>query len=284
MRKAGFHSILCPVDFSDLSSHALRHAAVLAGCDASTLVAVHATWFEAPPYFTQARIDDLRRQYSDALEEASGSLDSFVDSALNGAGVPHVETSVVEGMPADVVRELTRTIQADLVVMGTHGRTGINRWMLGSVAERVLRESPIPVLTVRAAPRGPLREILCPVVNTDLSRQALRIATDLARCFDATVTVLHVQDRDVTAPVADLCSWIEREDRARCNIREMIQTGNAAEQIIATAAGESSGLLVLGAPRRPFFEGMVLGSTTLRVVRHAPCPVLSVGASEGDSI
>ena len=167
---------------------------------------------------------------------------------------------------------------ADLIVMGTHGRSGLNRWMLGSVAERVLRESPVPVLTVRSAPHETIRRVLCPVHDTDLSRRALSFAASISACFDANLTVLHVHEASGTRPVSNLCGWVPAEERSRCIIRELVRHGDAAEEIVKLATEEPYDLVVLGAARRRFFEGMVLGTTTLRTVRHAPCPVLTVGS------
>jgi nucleotide-binding universal stress UspA family protein len=273
MRLAGFETILCPVDFSELSGHALRQAALLAACDHAKIIAAHAIWFEAPAYFTEGQVEELNREFSDSLAEAERALAAFAGSAL---GDRAAETRVVEGMPADAILKLAAEVHAGAIVMGTHGRTGYNRWMLGSVAERVLRDSPAPVVTVRSEPERPIRHILCPVSDTDVSREALRVAAGLAGCFDATVTALHVSEPHGAHPVPDLCAWIPAEERDRCNIRELVRHGDAAAEIVQAASEDPYDLLVLGAPRRKFFEGLVLGTTTLRAVRHAPCPVLTV--------
>ena len=277
MQPAGFDTILCPVDFSELSGHALREAARLAACGAGRVVAAYANWFEPPAYFTEGRIEELKTEFRESVQAAESALKTFVESTL-GDRAAMVETRVVEGLPADAIRKLVDQVHASVVVMGTHGRTGYNRWILGSVAERVLRESPVPVLTVRGAGERPIRHILCPVSDTSVSREALGIATSLAACFDATVTALHVNEPHARNPLPNLCAWIPAEDRARCNIRELVRHGDAAEEIVAVASEEPYDLIVLGAPRRRFFEGMVLGPTTLRVVRHSPCPVLTAGA------
>jgi nucleotide-binding universal stress UspA family protein len=264
------------VDFSELSGHALRQAALLAACGHARIVATHAIWFEAPAYFTEGQVEQLRREFSDSLADAERALAAFVRSAL-GNQAAAVETRVVEGMPADAILKLAAEVHADAIVMGTHGRTGYNRWMLGSVAERVWRDSSAPVLTVLNEPERPIRHILCPVSDTDVSREALRVAAGLAGCFDATVTALHVIEPHGANPVPDLCAWIPAEERARCNIREVVRHGGAAAEIVQAASEEPYELLVMGSPRRKFFQGLVLGTTTLRTVRHAPCPVLKVG-------
>jgi nucleotide-binding universal stress UspA family protein len=275
MDTPGFKTILCPVDFGKLSAHALRHANLLAGCGNAKVIAIYANWFEAPAYFTAGRVEELQKQYREAFLEAEHSLKAFVDSTL-GENAANVETRVVEAMPADGILVLVASTGADLIVMGTHGRSGLNRWMLGSVTERILRESPVPLLTVRAAPRGPVRRILSPIDSTEASRNAFRLAAGLGACFHAEITAVYVHESKSAQSAPDLCNWIPAEERQRCNIRELVRHGDPAEEIVALASEEAFDLLVIGAPHRRFFEGMVLGTTTLRAVRHAPCPVLTV--------
>jgi len=241
---------------------------------------MYANWFEAPPYFTSGRLNELQEEFRESLHLAEESLGAFVRSIL-GSISDAVQLRAMEALPADGIRQLAALKKADLIVMGTHGRSGLNRWMLGSVAERVLRESPVPVLTVRSAPHETIRRVLCPVHDTELSRRALTLAAGIGACFEASLTVLHVKEPSGANPVTDLCSWVPKEERARCDIRELVRHGDASEEIVRLATEEPSDMVVLGAPRRRFFDGMVLGTTTLRTVRHAPCPVLTVGA--GDS-
>jgi len=248
-------------------------------CGRGNLIAMYANWFEAPPYFTSGRLEELEKEFRESLAFAEQTLGSFVQSTL---GPSHdVQVRALEALPADGITQLAALKNADLIVMGTHGGSGLNRWMLGSVAERVLRESPVPVLTVRSAPCEPIRRVLCPVHDTELSRRALTLAAGISACFEASLTVFHVKEPAGANPVTDLCSWVPQEERARCDIRELVRHGDASEEIVRLATEEPYDLVVLGAPRRRFFDGMVLGTTTLRTVRHAPCPVLTVGA--GDS-
>ena len=274
-----FETILVPVDFSEISAHALRTARTLAEhCGRGSLLAMYANWFEAPPYFTSGRLEELQKEFRESLAFAEKSLGAFVESTLATSHGVHVRA--MEALPDEGITQLAALKKVDLIVMGTHGRSGWNRWMLGSVAERVLRESLVPVLTVRSAPREPIRRVLCPVHDTELSRRALTFAAGIGACFDASLTVFHVREASGANPVTDLCSWVPREERARCDIRELVRHGDASEEIVRLATEEPYDLVVLGAPRRRFFDGMVLGTTTLRTVRHAPCPVLTVAPND----
>jgi nucleotide-binding universal stress UspA family protein len=277
MHAGTFQTILVPIDFSEVSADALRTANLLRGrCGHANVVAVYANWFEAPPYFTSSRLDELQKEFRESLHLAEESLGAFVRSTLGGIS-DSVDVRVIEALPADGIRRLAALEKPDLIVMGTHGRSGLNRWMLGSVAERVLRESTVPVLTVRSAPLRPIRRVLCPVHNTDLSKHALALAAGISACFEASLTVFHVVEPSGSKAVSDLCSWISTEERSRCDIRELVRHGDPSEEIVRLATEESYDMVVLGAPRRRFFEGMVLGTTAIRTLRHAPCPVLTVG-------
>jgi len=268
MQAHTFETILVPVDFSEISAYALRTARMLTEhCGHGNLLAMYTNWFEAPPYFTSSRLEELQKEFRESLAFAEKSLASFVESTL---GPSHgVQIRAMEALPAEGITQLAALKKVDLIVMGTHGRRGWNRWMLGSVAERVLRESPVPVLTVRSAIQEPIRRVLCPVHDTELSRRTLTFAAGIASCFDASLTVFHVKEASGANPVKDLCGWVPR-----------VRHGDAPEEIVKLATEEPYDLVVLGAPRRRFFDGMVLGTTTLRTVRHAPCPVLTVGAND----
>jgi nucleotide-binding universal stress UspA family protein len=252
---------------------------MLARCGNARLVVAYAESFSPPPYFTESQLGELERQTRDAFRGAESALRRFVDAELDAEAASVTEVRLVEAMPVDGILRLTRDIKADLIVMGTHGRSGVNRLMLGSVAERLLRESEVPVLTVRgdsATAVTPPKTILCPVNSTPAAHEALSMAAHLARCFDGNVVALHVKEDHAGQGIGDLCAWVPDEMRSHCTIRELTREGEAAEEIVSLAKETPFDLLVIGARHRRFFDSTVLGSTTARVVRHAPCPVLIV--------
>lgn len=273
--------ILSPVDFSDLSAHALRYASMLTRCGNARLVVAYAESFSPPPYFTKGQLGELERQFRNAFQGAESALRRFVDAQLVAEAASATEVRVVEAMPVDGIRQIAQEAKVDLIVMGTHGRSGVNRLMLGSVAERLLRESDVPVLTVRgdtAAAITPPKTILCPVNNTSAAREALSMAAHLARCFGGNVVALYVKEGHAGQGIGDLCAWVPDEIRSHCTIKELTREGEAAEEIVSLAKETPCDLMVIGARHRRFFDSTVLGSTTARVVRHAPCPVLTVYA------
>ena len=136
--------ILVAVDFGDASSRALRVGGDLARTFGGSLAAVHAETFEAPPYFTSEQLKVIEQQRRAARREAVHYL---ARTAGQLAGMD-VEPIITDAPPAEAIMDASRDV--DLIVMGTHGRRGPARWWAGSVAERIAREAPVPVLIVRA--------------------------------------------------------------------------------------------------------------------------------------
>jgi universal stress protein A len=137
--------ILCPVDFSDTSNHAVEYAANLAvplGAEMHLLHVYQLPMYTMPDGALLAGPETAQR----VMETGQDSLNKLADKVPKGTTV---NTHLTEGVPHAEVNRLAKEVGADLVVMGTHGRTGIGHLLLGSVAERVVRTSPIPVLTVR---------------------------------------------------------------------------------------------------------------------------------------
>ena len=278
MPSDGFQHILCPVDFSETSALGLRFAHALAQCSAANLTAVYADQFLPPPYFTESGLEEMRKQLKGAALAAGTHLQQFAARTLGGV---EIETKVVEALPVDGILQVARDISADLIAMGTHGRSGFNRLMLGSVAERILRTSEIPVLTVPPSPAGlpgapEFKRILVPVNNSEIARHALEYAARLAKCFSSELTVLHVREDGGGGSIPELCEWVPRELQSKCRLVEVPEGEGAAHAIISASSDPGCDLLVLGVKRRRFFDSTIIGTTSARIVRHARCPVLTV--------
>ncbi len=141
-----FKKILCPIDYSECSARALRYAAGMALKDSARLYLMHVVDkrvfdYGGPIYETAASPD------SETIARLEEKLRESVPREVRGD--IQVETLVTIGIPAEEILKAARDKEADIVVMGTHGRTGIAHTIMGSVAENVVRHAPCPVLTVR---------------------------------------------------------------------------------------------------------------------------------------
>ncbi len=278
-------SILCPTDFSEPATLALRYGRHLADCFTARLTVLYADPFSPPPYFTAGQVEDLAKTIERSKATAHKYLTRYVRKQIGDSGKVEMVVSGNQTVPAILLTAEEKKV--DLIVMGTHGRSGINRLTLGSVTERVLHETDRPVLTVRekkgaAEPsRVSIQQVLCPVNYSEVAHKALEYAVEMSKCFKAELLVLHVlESRSADVKEEDehdrLCAWVPESIRSRCSLREIVRRGDPAEQIVETATSSGCDMIVLGAQHKPFHDTTVLGTTTLRVTRHAPCPVLTV--------
>jgi nucleotide-binding universal stress UspA family protein len=191
------------------------------------------------------------------------------------------------------------SLQFDLIVVGTHGRGGFDRLILGSVTEKVLRKAVCPVLTVPppavVATKLPYERLLCPVDFSESSLSALKVALSIAEEADAHITILHaiewptddeLSGIEVDTPafhrlaeeqtVRSLNELVPQDVRVWCKPDTTVRFGKAYQQILETAEQKHADLIVIGVRGRNALDLMLFGSTTNQVVRRASCPVLTL--------
>jgi nucleotide-binding universal stress UspA family protein len=287
--------ILATTDFSEVSTWALRHAVMWAQRYQAELTVLHAQEFPpigTDPYFGSYSLAGLVEATQEAVTQ---QLAEYVAKEVPPDVPAH--SKLLTGPPAAVIEECAASMHADLVVLGTHGRGGVSRLLLGSVAERALRMAQRPTLIVRQPgadgtsegaevppPTLHLQQILCPVNYTDVARTAFEHACGVARTFGAGLTVVFAVEPTEGALAAgalrgaeeQLRAWLPIEPDAACQMQPIVRHGDAGEQVITLAQEAKVDLVVIGAQHRRFVDTTVLGVTTVRVTRHAPCPVLVV--------
>jgi nucleotide-binding universal stress UspA family protein len=271
--------ILVPTDFSDHATAAVCYAAPLAVRFGAEVVLVHAT-AERPPF-------DALPGSRDAFILTYEENDRLARAALEDARASHLggvdaRTRMAFGRPAEAILEAAHASGADMIVMGTRGRGGLGRAVLGSVAEAVIRRSDLPVLTVRsdsANDASRVTRILCPVDYSDAAAKAFRHALWFASAFDAELIALYFrEDGSTEAEVERLRDWLGDVPMS-VHLTWLAHRGDPATQVNEYARTHGIDLVVAGAQRRR--RGSVkstIGSTTGGLTRHAPCPVLTVPA------
>jgi nucleotide-binding universal stress UspA family protein len=205
---------------------------------------------------------------------------------------------IIAGSPAHVIVEHAQSLAADLIVMGTHGRGGMAHLLLGSVAERIVRTAACPVLTIRSAVRQPIRRILVPTDFSATSDAALEWAELLAQRFGATLQLLHVLADPFLAEGLAAEAYITEAPPLRTAMLRDAQTrlderavkseqrpvpvdtealfGHGAKTVAEYAANRDVDLIVMGTHGRTGIAHLLLGSFAEKLVRTAPCPVLTV--------
>jgi len=279
------HRILLPTDMSELSLSAFPYAVALADRFGSRIDVLYADSFSEPIDLLGGMADEVSPDRVDAMKDLARRT---VASQAADRIPPEIRHQVIVDVDAPYRSIVTHAEEADLVVMGTHGRSGWKRALLGSVTESVLREIDTPVLTIRArdghgsAPR--FSRIVCPVNYTDMATTGLNCAVDLAQVFETEILVVHVVEEARHDPVAAserLEAWIPPSVASRMRHRKLVLKGDAAEQVVDLARRESADLVIVGAQHKRFSDTTVIGVTTERITRHAPCPVLTVHGKEG---
>jgi nucleotide-binding universal stress UspA family protein len=201
-----------------------------------------------------------------------------------------------EGDPAEEILRTAEERRCDLIVLGTHGRTGLGRAVMGSVAEAVLRRAACPVVSVRAdASLKTAQTILYATDLSDLSDHAFPIARALAREHRASLVILHVYAppmshaeevarRPPDSYVDSLWEALHRYavSDAGVKVTHRLAEGDPVKEIVQAARELKCDLIVLGTHGRTGLRRVLMGSVAESVLRRAPCPVVSVGPAKGD--
>jgi nucleotide-binding universal stress UspA family protein len=294
--------ILCPVDFSDTSRHAIEHALAVARWCKASITALYVSNLTSG-------LPGLPPPEDGALQAVVARLHSELVSQFEGVRTAGINVDVVVdvGQPAATILERARLGRSDLIVMGTHGASGFEHLLLGSVTEKVLRRAPCPVLTVppraQATSQLPFKRLLCAIDFSDSSLRGLELAHALAKECGARLILLHTLEwpwpeppppvleelpPDQAAGLRELRRYLEtsatqrlealipREGGDRCAVVPRVAHGKAYVEILRVAAEERVDLIVTGVRGRHAVDVMVFGSTTNQVVRRATCPVLSI--------
>jgi nucleotide-binding universal stress UspA family protein len=291
-----FEQILLPTDGSDGAAFAFDHVLDLATRHDATVHVLNVA--DTTGGILQIRDDD-----ADALEREG---ERIVGEAADRAGRRGVDavTEVLRGEPYREIVDYAETRGVDLVVMPTHGRRGLERFLLGSTSERVVRLADVPVLTIRpdddVRVTYPYRDVLVPTDGSDCANQALAIGVDVA---DAEGAALHLLSAiAITALGVDVRTDIQMEmleesahelleeaatfadDAGVDPAAQAVEYGPSIHRAILTYIDEHDvDLVVVGTHGRTGFDRYVLGSVTEYLVRTAPIPVLTVPAPEANT-
>jgi len=288
-----FKHLLVPVDFSEFSDKASEYALFLAKQFCARITLLHVM------VIFKADVDE--KEHLESYEEMLKATEEKREKKLQ----QHCENGKKRDVEIDSV--LTRGISAadaildhatkgdyDLIVMGTHGRTGIKRWMAGSATEKVVHHSPLPVLTVhKDIKRLSLQNILIPDDFSDYSQQAVRQGKTLAEDFGARCTFLYsvtqreheiyynISSNPILEANPQLENTIKKNLIERSGMNEdkadyVVMEGKPYKTIVQYAEENDMDMIVMATRGLGALAHMLMGSNAERVVRTATCPVLTV--------
>jgi nucleotide-binding universal stress UspA family protein len=288
-----FKNILIPVDFSTFSQRAVDYGLFLAGKFCAKVILFHAVILLQEDVNEETHFKDLEERILQKEKDRAGLLDSHHQKGKT-CGI-NIESKMVRGFSAaDAILDFMSDNDIDLVIMGTHGSTGLKKWMSGSVTERVVRLSSVPVLTIHQDFRHEkIEKILVPVDFSDYSRTAVEEAVALSKIFNARLEFMHSVDQEAhpTFHRLGLESILSANDELRepvvKNLIEFtglseneavyrVTEGRAYKEIKKLVEDHDIDLIVMATRGLSQLEHFLVGSTAERVVNVAPCPVLTV--------
>ncbi len=292
-RKTGFATILVPIDFSPASLFPVQWAKFIARRTNASVSFVHVhtfvhplgTAFIPPVIDSEAEIEE--RLYRD------------LQAVARRQKVSKASFQIRAGRPFAEICRLAGEIQADLIALSSHGRTGWERAFLGSTTERVIRHAPCPVLVARPLRASrkeefKLQKILVPVDFSDCSARGLNYAIGLAQLFGTELALLHVvRHRHDLPPIlvrsygklsrwarevaeAHMADLLGETDFGGVKFTTAIKTGSAARKVCRYALKISADLIVTSTHGRTGLAHVLIGSTAEQIVRYAKSPVLVV--------
>ncbi|WP_086889333.1 universal stress protein [Natrarchaeobaculum aegyptiacum] len=289
-----FTNVLVATDGSPGDDVAIDHATELADAYGASVQALYVVDVGPEPAGLDA---DQHETLYEPAERRGREATVRVENRASDRDL-EVARAVREGVPHEEILAAAAEYDSDLIVVGTHGRTGVERARLGSTTERVLTRADVPVLSVRLdddadpLPDDPYDRILLPTDGSDAAERAAESALDVAERYDADVHVVYVIDSSVTdledAPRSILGVLREAGESATEDVAELarergleasteVRRGLPGDELLAATQSVDADLIAMGTRGRVIASGDLLGSTTARVVRRSPVPVLTVG-------
>jgi nucleotide-binding universal stress UspA family protein len=304
MRKQ-FKNLLCATDFSDYSNHTISYGVALAKEFEARLYICHVIDLSSVAIYGEFQLDPVGQQ-NRIVEDANAQLEE-----LTGDQPVAWEPLITVGKPADEIARAVEEKKIDLVVTATRGRSGLKRIILGSVTERLMRTLACPLLVLSSPEHDSisaenwdfkLKKILVGCDFSADSGQAFDHALSLAQEFQSELHLAHVieppsqpnllkEETSVTVEILEdyrdlltkkLKEMVPEDAVNWCTPQTSLMEGQPYEELVNYAEANDIDMIVLGVRGHGLVKTLFLGSTTDRVARRSPCPVLSVSSKVHD--
>jgi nucleotide-binding universal stress UspA family protein len=297
--------IMVPCDFSPLSKNALNLALFLAENFNAKLTVVHARiLYEDNPNMIAREIESLKKYEKQMDDMILEQMKANTDTHKHKLGIKH---EIIRGYSvAPSILNFLNANDFDLVILGTHGHTSIEHFLLGSVAEKVIKYAPCPVITLRpdvqlmSAPK----HILIPFDFSEYARKSFQYALNLAKKFKSVLDLLYVVDLDVHPALyawgmksvlqiipdiekkarSDFKKMVKEENTAGLKINTFFREGKPHREIIKFARDQEHDLIIMATHALSGLDRLLLGSITEKVIRAAPCAALTLKMDEKEFI
>lgn len=290
--------VLCPIDFSPCSQNALEHALKISPLIAKELHVFHAIiLYEDSSYQPDDRLPENIISY-DLIEEISQQKLDKIAHKYENLDLKIITASSRGFSAGEEILNYAEENKIDLIIMGTHGKSAISHFLLGSVAEKVVQMANCPVMTIREVVKEIFThgKVLVPVDLSEYSKLALAHALQIAESFNLSITLFHSFEERIhpafyvtgeksifeidkelkERALTGLQNFRNEFDYPKVKTEYALAEGSAAHEIVEFVEKEPHDLIVMGSHGLKGIEKFLLGSTTEKVIRSAPVPVLTI--------
>ena len=284
----GFTNVLVPIDFSEPAQELFRFAQQFVKSMDAQMTLLYVCPSTALALVDGEKLENYGEEYLEQQRLSAGDLQD------------RIQTKITSGVPSQEIARIAKKSSHDLILITTHGNTGLKHVLLGSTAERIIRHAKTPVLVHRPKASKSknsacgFKKIMVPVDFSEKSRETLAYAQSFAKDFGATIDIIHVVEPPVypefgyahlavkeraviQAAKKEMTCFLEAEkvDMDLVNTSS-VKSGSAHFQVTEWAKKKKSDLIILSTHGHTGLKHVLLGSTAERVVQYAPCSVLVV--------
>lgn len=290
-----FNKILVPIDFSEYSERAFNYALALSGQFGSRLTLINIDELFRSVYPEDGmQLYNIEETAQKRIELIQSQLQKYIQQAAE-KNIPATYAIVRGDSVSEKLLEHIEQNQYDMVVMGTHGRTGLKHIFLGSIAEKIVRLSPAPVLTIHeCVDCFKAKKILVPIDFSAYSLQALEYAKSIANSLGAEITVMHVIERVIYPafypegyyPIVDFEPKLHDQILESIDVflkqipditvDKVVTAGRPSDEIVQYANNNQIDLIIMATRGLSGLQHLIVGSTAERIVRLSSIPVLTV--------
>jgi nucleotide-binding universal stress UspA family protein len=289
MIKLNAKKILVPVDFSENALHALEHAAFLASLHKGEIILSHIIHSYGESHGILGTTPEIKK--------LSGATGKIIEKKMREIGLSirkkygvKTETVISTGGIATEIVTIAETEKAGLIVMGTHGYSAVEEFLLGSNALSVLNKSSCPVMTIRKNSNHLYKRIVLPIDLSEHSRQKVNLSFQLADRYGANIYVLGILGRGENDQKGKMETILRQIEKAAKNFKANVKTElvekskNRSYSTVQYCKKVKGDLIVIMSDQETEFSGLLLGPYAHQVINHAPVPVLCIKPEENSKL
>lgn len=288
MSKYSIKNILIPFDFSETAKLAFEHGCFMAKLLKAEITLLHVVESYSFATAISSAFGSAQKDYEKNIEHSADDKMKAIADEIHKRDSIVVHYKTEKGKIYKSISQVASSIKADLIIMGTHGASGFQEYLIGSNAYKVVSGSPCPVLTVQThATKLGFKDIVLPIDNSSTSRQKVIHAIEIAKKYGSNIHVagfMTMNDTDIQRrfelKIRQVCDYIDEHEIANSHKIFKGSNLNLAQTTMEFADQVNADLVIIMTEQEG--GGLLMGTYAQQVVNHSKVPVLSIRPFEGD--